>query len=83
MSLILVIHNVSADVSALAPISDYRYQVLVGDGTLDGSCTLALGMITGHRRADGWQKLVSLLLEKEDVLLTTSADDSSPPAGHL
>ena len=61
MSLIIVIQNISA----LAPISDYRYHVLVGDGSPERSTTLEAGTIKGHARADGWRKLVRMLLEKE------------------
>lgn len=61
MSLILVIRNVSA----LAPTSDYVYEVLVGDGTRERSNVLTRGTIHGHARSDGWQELVKRLLEKE------------------
>lgn len=61
MSLIVVITNVSK----LAPVSDYKYQVLVGDGTAEGSNTIAAGEIKGHKREDGWQALVHKLLERE------------------
>lgn len=61
MALIVVLTNVSA----LAPVSDYNYQVLVGDGTPERSKTLAAGKIEGHRRDDGWQVLIKALLDKE------------------
>lgn len=61
MSLIVVIQNMSG----LAPISNYRYQVLVGDGTIAGSRILAAGELVGHARSDGWPKLVQLLLDDE------------------
>lgn len=60
MSLILVIRNVSS----LADISDYEYKVLVGDGG-PLSNVLASGTIKGHPRQDGWQKLVTRLLDQE------------------
>ena len=61
MSLIIVLTNKSN----LAPVSDYKYQVLVGDGTPEGSHTIAAGVVKGHRRDEGWKKLVEMLLEKE------------------
>lgn len=61
MALILTLVNVSN----LADVSDYRYAVLVGDGTPERSTPLAHGTIVGHRRAEGWQVLVRKLLEAE------------------
>jgi len=61
MSLIVVLQNVSK----LAPVSDYKYQVLVGDGSVERSTIITSGTIQGHTRSDGWQKLVATLLEKE------------------
>jgi hypothetical protein len=62
MSLIIVLRNISS----LAPVSDYEYQVMVGDGTPERSKTIANGTITGHRRADGWQELVQQMLRVEN-----------------
>lgn len=59
MALIIVLQNISE----LADISDYRYQVLIGDGTSDRSHSIAGGTLQGHRRADGWLELVKLLLD--------------------
>ncbi len=61
MSLVIVLTNKSN----LAPISDYNYQVLIGDGTPDGSVTLAHGEVKAHTRLDGWQVLVQRLLDQE------------------
>ena len=58
MALILVLQNITA----LAPVSDYKYCVLVGDGTIAHSKTLASGTILAHTRADGWPALVQRLL---------------------
>jgi hypothetical protein len=63
MALIVVLTNVSL----LAPVSDYHYEVCVGDGTPSRSKTIARGTIKGHVRDDGWQKLVQTLLDKETV----------------
>lgn len=60
MSLIIIITNKSA----LAPISDYNYAVLVGDGTPERSKTLAQGTVEGHNREDGWAELVYAMLRK-------------------
>lgn len=60
MSLIVVLTNISQ----LADVSDYRYQVLVGDGTPERSQIIARGEVKGHRRADGWKTLVQHLLDE-------------------
>lgn len=61
MALILVFVNKSE----LAPVSDYKYEVLVGDGTPSRSSVIAAGRILGHTRTDGWQVLVQKLLDQE------------------
>ena len=60
MSLIVVATNISA----LADDSDYKYQVLIGDGTLVGSKTITYGKITGHKRDDGWKVLIQRILDE-------------------
>lgn len=60
MSLIVVLTNKSA----LAPVSDYNYEVLVGDGTPDGSDLIARGQVKAHTRSDGWKALVQRLLDE-------------------
>ena len=57
MSLIVVLQNRSG----LAPVSDYTYRVLVGDGS-PRSRTIAAGTIVQHRRTDGWKALVQRVL---------------------
>ena len=59
MSLIVVVTNKSK----LAPISDYTYEVLVGDGTVARSHSIARGEILAHPRADGWQALIRRVLD--------------------
>jgi hypothetical protein len=59
MALILIFTNKSD----LAPISNYNYEVLVGDGTPERSKIIVSGAIMGHPRADGWQALVERLLQ--------------------
>jgi hypothetical protein len=61
MSLIVVITNKSQ----LKPISDYNYEVLIGDGTEAGSKSIAHGKVYGHHRAEGWKVLVDRVLEAE------------------
>jgi hypothetical protein len=61
MALIVVLENISS----LAPVSDYNYQVLVGDGTSPGSRTIASGQVIGHIRDEGWQALVQRVLNQE------------------
>lgn len=64
MALIVVLTNKSN----LAPVSDYTYEVLVGDGTASRSTVIARGTVLGHRRQEGWQKLVQALLDHESVV---------------
>lgn len=61
MALIVTLVNVSD----LADVSDYNYEVLVGDGTIARSTVLATGRINGHRRMDGWSALVQRVLVQE------------------
>lgn len=65
MALIVVLVNKSN----LAPVSDYTYQVLVGDGTNEGSRTIAAGEVKGHLREDGWEVLVTKMLESRKSLI--------------
>lgn len=60
MALIVVLTNKSN----LAPVSDYDFEVLVGDGTTSGSMVIARGKVEGHRRDDGWKKLLQRMLEE-------------------
>lgn len=60
MALIVVLVNISD----LAPVSDYKYEVLVGDGSKDRSKTIANGIVKGHKRDDGWEPLVQKLLDE-------------------
>lgn len=59
MALIVVVQNISQ----LAPVSDYRYEVLVGDGSIR-SKTIAKGEVKAHARVDGWKKLVQRVLDE-------------------
>jgi len=59
MALIVVIQNISE----LAPVSDYRFEVLVGDGTDANSKVITSGKVFGHTRSDGWRQLVSQVLQ--------------------
>lgn len=59
MALIVVLTNKSN----LAPVSDYTYQVLIGDGTIAHSKVIAAGRVTKHQRSDGWQALVQRVLD--------------------
>ena len=60
MSLVVVVRNISQ----LSPISDYEFEVLVGDGTRTNSHLIASGQVKGHERAKGWQELVKRVLEE-------------------
>lgn len=60
MALILTFQNVSA----LAPVSDYRVTVLVGDGG-PSSRTIATGRVNGHPRDHGWKALVQQFLDEQ------------------
>ena len=61
MALIVTLVNKSN----LADVSDYNYQVLVGDGTLARSKVITAGCIKKHRRSDGWSALVQRVLDLE------------------
>jgi hypothetical protein len=63
MALILCFVNKSA----LAEISDYNVEVLVGDGTSKGSYTITKGKVKGHRRSEGWKVLVQQFLDQQVV----------------
>ncbi len=63
MALIVVLTNKSN----LAAVSDYHYQVLVGDGTPERSTTLAGGTLRAHERSDGWVALLRQLLDTVDT----------------
>ena len=54
MSLIIVLRNKSS----LAPVSDYDYEVMVGDGTPARSTSLEHGEVIGHKRDEGWEMLM-------------------------
>lgn len=60
MSLIVVVTNKSN----LASVSDYYYEVLVGDGTVARSQTLARGRIEQHVREAGWKALVQRVIDE-------------------
>lgn len=64
MSLIVTIRNISE----LAPISDYEYKVLVGDGTPERSNLIASGKIKAHVRTAGWKALVRRVLDESSNL---------------
>lgn len=66
MSLIVVATNKSA----LAPVSDYNYEVLIGDGTRAGSYTITCGEIKSHTRSDGWKKLIQRILDQSSDIDT-------------
>ena len=61
MALIIVIVNQSQ----LAAISDYTYEVMVGDGTAARSSVIAHGRVEKHQRADGWQALAQRVVDQE------------------
>lgn len=60
MALIIALVNKSN----LAPVSDYIYEVLIGDGTPERSRVIERGRVSGHTRADGWEVLVRKLLDE-------------------
>ena len=47
------------NISKLAPVSDYEYLVFVN------SEQIAKGTVKGHKRSDGWQKLVETVAKGE------------------
>ena len=62
MSLILVFHN---DGTGGQEDANYDVQVLIGDGTTNGSRAIAAGRVEGHDRATGWVELVSTFLDQQ------------------
>ena len=48
----------------LSPVSNYDYQVMVGDGSVERTVTIESGKVLNHTRDDGWVKLVELMLEQ-------------------
>lgn len=62
MSLVISFRNKSN----LAPISDYDYKVMVGDGSRLGSHIIEEGEVKGHRRSDGWKALVRRIVEETE-----------------
>ena len=73
MALIIVLRNISA----LADWSDYRYEVLVGDGTAERSQILERGTVTEHFRPWGWERLVEKFLNNRHI--TTNMSIMSKP----
>ena len=63
MALIVILQNISA----LAPVSDYRYEVRIGDGSDARSHTIEFGVVKGHTRSDGWDVLVDKLLRQRII----------------
>lgn len=63
MSLIIVLTNKSN----LAPISDYEYRVMVGDGSIEKSKILAAGKVRDHARSEGFKRLLQLLMDELDI----------------
>ena len=55
--------------SNLALISNYDYQIMIGDGSVERTVTIESGKVIGHTRDDGWVRLVELMLEqrKEEI----------------
>lgn len=60
MSLIIVFRNISM----CAPVSDYVCEVMIGDGTAQGTRTIDKRTIKGHKREDGWEALVQKLVKE-------------------
>lgn len=56
MALIVVLRNISG----LAPVSDYEYQILVNE------VEIAAGTVHNHLRAEGWKALLRKLVEQAE-----------------
>ena len=48
----------------LSPISNYDYQIMIGDGSVERTTIIESGKVLNHTRDDGWVKLVELMLEQ-------------------
>ena len=53
------------NISNLADVSDYEYQVLIGGGKR--ASLIETGFVRGHRRADGWEKLVKRFFTDREI----------------
>lgn len=53
------------NISNLAEVSDYEYQVLIGGEK--AVRVIEQGVVQGHIRSDGWEKLVRKFLEERIV----------------
>ena len=56
----MLIIKIQNDSTGTVEVGNYRYQVMVNDTVIE------LGDIKGHKRKEGWQKLVAMML-KESV----------------
>lgn len=52
------------NISGLAEVSDYEYEVIIGGG--DYVKVLDAGYVRGHKRSDGWEALVKRFLERRE-----------------
>jgi outer membrane usher protein FimD/PapC len=53
----MLIIKIQNDSTGTPEIGNYRYQVMVNERVIER------GEVKGHRRSQGWQKLVALVLE--------------------
>ena len=53
----MLIIKIQNDSTGTPEIGNYRYQVMVNETVIES------GEVKGHRRSQGWQKLVALVLE--------------------
>ena len=60
MALILVFHN---DGTGGETDANYNVQVMVGDGTVERTHTIATGRVEGHNRSHGWSELVRQFMD--------------------
>ena len=53
----MLIIKIQNDSTGTPEVGNYRYQVMVN------STVIEIGDVKGHKRGQGWQKLVALVLE--------------------
>ena len=64
MSLILIFQNEQKNPRPLRENANYNVWVGVGDGTMNGTQSIAAGRVEHHMRSAGWKALVRRFLDE-------------------
>ena len=68
MLIIKIVNDGTGDIVT----GNYRYQVMINDTSIES------GDIKGHKRKDGWQKLVAMMLKESVDMKNISATRCEP-----